>query len=188
VALFDGDLPSLSLADTALLRAELGLTRPLDTTRFAVIPDHSHFHYRICSSRFLSRIYHDGREPTIVGARIDGAACAFAVWVVDVANEELAILRLRASSPAELCGLIAAAQDEATTWNCRRIVAWNIDAKLLEGTGKEIIERDDALPAIAFLGGGAITCPYARLLPKYVTQGAYRVRQRGLRVHTSGMR
>lgn len=157
--LHEEDLAQIALIDTALVRGQLAHLGPRETTRFAVIPNVEHYRYRVVSSRFHCRLIHD-REPTVFGARIAAGAGSFAIWVIDINAEEMQIMRLRAQSPSEVCALVRAAQMEAREWYAQRVVAWNMDEKLLEGTGKELVEREHGLPAIAFLGEGDVSCAF----------------------------
>lgn len=177
---------SLAQLDADLLRSEVANHF---SPAFAVLTTGDEFSWLVARSKFYGRILSSDRPPpqywgtvldepdeapsepahTIDIAR--GSTLTYAVWFFDYAKKELHFLRIRCplDQPWRFEIILREAATAAAEQGCERILAWNVDEKLLDCTAK--IEgtitrnRTKNLAAVAWYGEGE--CPVWLASQKY---------------------
>lgn len=155
------DLQALCEYDARLLKQEV---MKAEGPAFIVIPTEDQLEWELRRTKFFDELRHPPAR--YEHSKIDHWGCkigdigdedfAFAVWHCDIIANELNILRLSCKSVKQLEALLRKAQEEAISQGMRLITAWNVDEKLLEGTGWRNEMRKEHLSAVAWYGEGPV--------------------------------
>ena len=153
----ESDFKIVCAFDAALLKDEI---KASTEAAFMVIPTEDQIDWQLRRTRFFDDLRHPGSRYDY--PKLDDWGCqhgqpgdedwAFAVWHYDVIVGELNILRLRCNTTEQLEAILHRAQHAARKQGMKIITAWNVDDKLLEGTGWRNVERQEHLSAVAWYG------------------------------------
>ncbi|KAF8153977.1 hypothetical protein B0H34DRAFT_719879 [Crassisporium funariophilum] len=147
--------------DALLLTEELtSRSRAGEAQAFAVLPTGEEYTWLVARSKFYGGILSPHPLPIHWGFQAD--ADNFAIWFIDYVKKELHFLRLRCVDSLKLKSIIHAAAKVASEQGCEKILAWNLDERLLRdvqsrGEGVTHEARTKNLAAVAWYGVGE--CP-----------------------------
>ena len=164
--LAETDLPMRCKRDVQLVREDISAK---NEPAFAILPTHEQIIWHIEKTKWYEDIAAPlGRkgQPRLAKwgceLRQDGTSegmAPFAVWTYSLAKKEVNILRLRCSTTTDLRLLVQAAQQAGKEAGMQKVTAWNVEPRLLEGTGWENAPRNSSLPAVAWYGSESSTAP-----------------------------
>lgn len=156
----DEDFDRVCEADATRIRAEVGAS---PSSCFAILPTGDQWTWFTtrcrCMDKFQRQKDQDLDRPPLGkwGVEVGGPSSssslwAFAFWTMDLVKAEMEIGRIRASTPDQLRMLLSEAHKVAAEYGMKTINAWNVDERLLQGTGWTNVTREDHLPALAWYG------------------------------------
>ncbi|PWY96949.1 hypothetical protein BCV70DRAFT_203291 [Testicularia cyperi] len=189
------ELYEIGRLDREYLRVQL-LSRPSSAVRFAVDdPEATSWRWLIKRSSFYASILipADQPHPEFFGLLLPGDEPSYAVWMLDLVNRKISVLRLRFSSIETLQQLVSALQSQAAKFGLEKVMAWNVDlpslgvqlsqddeAKLSQGVkldqyrqqlaGGDVAERSGrsaSLPALAYYGDRKLNQPVEWVCNEY---------------------
>lgn len=147
--------------DALLLKTKV---QACERPAFTVVPTTDQIDWQLRRTRFFDDLRHPSSRYKY--PKLDDWGCqqgqpgdedwAFAIWHYDVIVNELNILRLRCNTPEQLLAILQRAQQAAAKQGMKTITAWNVDEKLLGGTGWKNVKRQDHLSAVAWYGKGEL--------------------------------
>lgn len=131
---------------------------------FTVVPTADQIDWQLRRTRFFDDLRHPVSRYNY--PKIDDWGCqhgqpgdadwAFALWHYDIAVEEINILRFRCSTTDQLQAILRRAKSAARKQGMKTITAWNVDERLLHGTERTNVERQEHLSAVAWYGEGVL--------------------------------
>ncbi|KAJ3039606.1 hypothetical protein HDV00_012063 [Rhizophlyctis rosea] len=163
------DIDDILRSDANLLETELSRysSKPA-TSAFLVCPTEAAMSWHHRNSDFYVERLRSHPPPSIRGAKIPSSSSstpdslAFTIWNHDWRSNSLIILRFRASNSEHAKLLLAAAVNEARSYNFQQVVLWDPSSAVLRALqdvdghsdGVLVEERSDSLSSIAFWGFG----------------------------------
>ncbi|CAA7262130.1 unnamed protein product [Cyclocybe aegerita] len=159
--LTEEDFVKVAERDAFLLMEEFtNRARTNEPPAFAVLPTGEEFTWLVARSKFYGQILSPVPLPTRWGVQLDDDN--FAIWFIDYTKHELQFLRIRCVGAEKLSAMVYAAAAVAKEQGCGKILAWNLDERLLDdlkshGVDVKTQPRAKNLAAVAWYGPG--DCP-----------------------------
>lgn len=154
------DLDKICNRDAELLCEEVKASSA--ASAFAILPTKDQMNWPILRTKFYDNFRHPASRSSF--PHIDDWGCqsgnpassewAFAIWSYNFNERALTILRLRCTTAEQLKEIVRRAQEAALQQGMDLVTAWNVDERVLAGTGWQNVESKEHLPAMAWYGTG----------------------------------
>jgi len=154
------DLDKICKRDAELLCKEVKANSA--GSAFAILPTKDQMDWPILRAKFYDNFRHPASRNHF--PHIDDWGCqsgnseapewAFAIWSYNFNERALTILRLRCTTAEQLREIVRRAHKAASAQGMDVITAWNVDERVLAGTGWQNVESKEHLPAMAWYGTG----------------------------------